>query len=96
MTATSMQGDRPPSRVRHTWRCLRRGALVEVVKEDATGHARIVEQCQDRATFAAYLVGVVPAEGGFGERVARPMDRCHRVPRRCLRLVYRIPNKPAS
>jgi hypothetical protein len=47
MTATSMQGDRPPSRVRHTWRSLRRGALVETVTTDATGRAHVVQMCQE-------------------------------------------------
>jgi hypothetical protein len=47
MTATSMQGDRPPSRVRHGWRCVKRGPLFETVRTDATGRARVVEQCQE-------------------------------------------------
>jgi hypothetical protein len=42
-----MQGDRPPSRVRHSWRCVRRGPLVETVKTDATGRGHVVEQCQE-------------------------------------------------
>jgi hypothetical protein len=45
MTATTMQGDRPPSRVRHTWRCVKRGPLVEAIKRDITGRAHRVEQC---------------------------------------------------
>ena len=47
MTPAPWQGTRPPSRVRHTWRCTRRGALVETVKEDATGRARVVAMCQE-------------------------------------------------
>ena len=46
MTATDWP-PRPPDRVRHRWTCARRGALVEVVKQDATGRARVVEQCQE-------------------------------------------------
>ena len=47
MTAATMQGDRPPSRVRHTWRCVRRGPTVEVVRTDPTGRARVVAMCQE-------------------------------------------------
>jgi hypothetical protein len=47
MTARSMLPDRPPSRVRHSWRCVRRGPLVETVKQDAAGHGHVVEQCQE-------------------------------------------------
>ena len=48
MTAASMQGDpRPPDRVRHSWRCTRRGALVETVRTDAAGLARVVTMCQE-------------------------------------------------
>jgi hypothetical protein len=45
MTATSMQGNRPPSKVRHGWRCLRRGPLVETIRRDVTGRAHAVEEC---------------------------------------------------
>ena len=37
--------DRP--RIRHGWRCTRHGATVEVVKQDATGRARVVDMCQE-------------------------------------------------
>jgi ribosomal protein L44E len=47
MTTTSMQGDRRPDRVRHSWRCVRRGPLVEVVRTDPTGRARVVSMCQE-------------------------------------------------
>jgi len=47
MTATSMLPDKPPSRVRHSWRCVKRGPLVETVRTDPTGRARVVEQCQE-------------------------------------------------
>jgi hypothetical protein len=46
MTAT-WEGDRPRSRVKHTWRCTQRGALVETVHTDATGRARVCEQCTE-------------------------------------------------
>jgi hypothetical protein len=45
MTSTSMLPDKPPSRVRHTWRCVKRGPLLETVKTDASGRAHVVEQC---------------------------------------------------
>ena len=45
MTATTMQGDRQPSRVRHGWRCVKRGPVFETVKIDATGRAHVVEMC---------------------------------------------------
>jgi hypothetical protein len=45
MTATSMLPDKPPSRVRHSWRCAKHGPLLETVKTDATGRAHVVEQC---------------------------------------------------
>ena len=34
---------RPPDRVRHSWRCTRRGPLLETAKTDATGRARVCQ-----------------------------------------------------
>jgi hypothetical protein len=45
MTTTTWQGDRPPSRVRHSWRCVKRGPLLETVRRLPTGEAVVVEQC---------------------------------------------------
>jgi hypothetical protein len=45
MTAKSMLPDRPPSRVKHSWRCVHRGPLLETVKTDATGRAHVCHQC---------------------------------------------------
>ena len=45
MTPAPWQGNRPPSRVRHGWRCVKRGPLLETVKTDATGRAHVVEMC---------------------------------------------------
>jgi hypothetical protein len=45
MTATSMLPDKPPSRVRHGWRCVKRGPLLETVRRLPTGEAVVVEQC---------------------------------------------------
>ena len=47
MTAATMQGSRPPSRVRHSWRCLRRGPLLETVRRLPNGEAVAVEQCAE-------------------------------------------------
>jgi hypothetical protein len=47
MTATTMQGDRPPSKVRHGWRCAKRGPLVEAIRRDSTGRAHVVEECAE-------------------------------------------------
>jgi hypothetical protein len=47
MTATTMQGDRPPDRVVHSWRCTRRSPVVETVKPDSTGRKRVVSQCTE-------------------------------------------------
>jgi hypothetical protein len=46
MTARSMLPEKPPSKVRHSWRCVPRGPTTEVVTTDATGRARVVEQCR--------------------------------------------------
>jgi len=35
----------PPDRVQHSWRCTRRGALVEAVKQDVLGHGHVVSRC---------------------------------------------------
>jgi hypothetical protein len=43
--ATSMLPDKLPSRVRHSWRCVRRGPLLETVRRLPTGEAVVVEQC---------------------------------------------------
>jgi hypothetical protein len=45
--AQSMLPDRPPSRVRHSWRCVRRGPLLETVRRLPTGEAVVVEQCAE-------------------------------------------------
>jgi hypothetical protein len=45
MTARSMLPDKPPSRVRHSWRCVKRGPLLETVRRLPTGEAVVVEQC---------------------------------------------------
>jgi hypothetical protein len=48
MTATSMQGDRRPTRVRHTWKCTQRhGTVVETVKPDPTGQQRVCAMCTE-------------------------------------------------
>ena len=47
MIAASMLPDKPPSRVRHSWRCVHRGPVVETIKRDVTGRAHVVEQCQE-------------------------------------------------
>lgn len=47
MTATSMQGDKPPSKVRHSWRCSRQAPVVETMKpHPTTGQMIVVSQCQ--------------------------------------------------
>lgn len=38
---------RPATRIRHSWKCTRRGATIETVRTDPTGRARIVEQCTE-------------------------------------------------
>ena len=43
----SMLPDRLPSRVKHSWRCVHRGPLVETTRRDATGVVRVVERCQE-------------------------------------------------
>ena len=45
MTAASMLPDKPPSRVRHSWRCTRRGPVLKTVRTDPIGQARVCEQC---------------------------------------------------
>ena len=47
MTATSMLPDKPPSRVRHSWRCVKRGPLLESTRRDDNGVARVVERCAE-------------------------------------------------
>jgi hypothetical protein len=36
---------RPPDRVRHGWRCTRRGVVVETIRRDQLNIAQIVTQC---------------------------------------------------
>jgi hypothetical protein len=45
-TAATMQGDHPPTRVKHTWRCTQRSVLVETVRTDALGRGHVVLMCQ--------------------------------------------------
>jgi hypothetical protein len=47
VTAATMQGDRPPSRVWHSWRCVKRGPLLETVKTDAIGRAHVCQMCAE-------------------------------------------------
>ena len=47
MTARSMLPDKPPSKVRHRWRCVKRGPLLETVRRLPTGEAVVVEQCDE-------------------------------------------------
>jgi hypothetical protein len=47
MTAT-WQGDRPRSRVRHSWKCTQRhGTVVETVKPDPAGQQRVCSMCTE-------------------------------------------------
>jgi hypothetical protein len=47
MTAT-WQGDRPRSRIRHTWRCTQRhGTVVETAKLDPAGQQRVCAMCTE-------------------------------------------------
>jgi hypothetical protein len=36
-----------PARIRHAWRCARRGPIVEAVTLNQTGQAQVVAQCQE-------------------------------------------------
>jgi hypothetical protein len=45
MTPAPRQGTRPPDRIRHSWRCTRTGARVEVVRRLPNGEAHIVSCC---------------------------------------------------
>jgi hypothetical protein len=36
-----------PARIRHAWRCARRGPIVETVHIDRTGRTRPIEQCAE-------------------------------------------------
>jgi hypothetical protein len=41
-----MQGDRrPPDRIRHSWKCTRRGPTVETIRADPSGRAHVVLAC---------------------------------------------------
>ena len=46
-TPAPWQGTRPPDRIRHSWRCVRRGPVVETVVADSTGRKRVVSQCAE-------------------------------------------------
>ena len=72
MTAKSMLPDKPPSKVQRTWRCVKRGPLLETVKHDATGRAHVVEQCAEcggddlaglQRHLARWLPGAPPHPG---------------------------------
>jgi hypothetical protein len=45
MTPAPWQGEQPRSRVRHGWRCVRRGPVLEVVRRLPNGEALVVSEC---------------------------------------------------
>jgi hypothetical protein len=45
VTPAPWQGDRPPDRIRHGWRCTRTGARVETVRRLPFGEALVVLRC---------------------------------------------------
>jgi hypothetical protein len=65
MTARSMLPDKPPPKVRNSWRCVRRGPLVEVVRRLPSGDALVVLRCVEcDATDLAERVRAATECGG--------------------------------
>jgi hypothetical protein len=46
-TSESNWPPRPPDKIRHDWRCTRRGPVVETIRADPNGQPHIVNLCTE-------------------------------------------------